>query len=267
MKAICIGINDYPGADADLGGCVNDAHDWYDTLNRKMDGEPTILLDKKATKLAILDAVRRELSRLAPLETLVVTFSGHGTWLPDLSGDEPDGRDEALCPYDVSEDCLITDDELHATLLERDRKSRVILITDACHSGSVFRMFGPPGLKRKVRFLPPHRFVRNPDVLNQVSAAAAIRRVPQRVRPLPGILHISGCTDSEFSYDAEFNGRPNGALTRTLLNTLDEVGVNGIPTTYGQWFKAARHYLPSFEYPQTPKLNALKAMKDLPIFG
>ena len=27
-KALCIGINDYPGTDSDLQGCVNDATDW-----------------------------------------------------------------------------------------------------------------------------------------------------------------------------------------------------------------------------------------------
>ena len=27
-KALCIGINDYPGTDSDLSGCVNDANDW-----------------------------------------------------------------------------------------------------------------------------------------------------------------------------------------------------------------------------------------------
>ena len=26
--ALCIGINDYPGTDSDLAGCVNDANDW-----------------------------------------------------------------------------------------------------------------------------------------------------------------------------------------------------------------------------------------------
>ena len=27
-KALCIGINDYPGTGMDLRGCVNDADDW-----------------------------------------------------------------------------------------------------------------------------------------------------------------------------------------------------------------------------------------------
>jgi len=33
-RALCIGINDYPGTDFDLSGCVNDAHDWAQALTR-----------------------------------------------------------------------------------------------------------------------------------------------------------------------------------------------------------------------------------------
>ena len=33
-KALCIGINDYPGTQNDLSGCVNDANDWaIETMN------------------------------------------------------------------------------------------------------------------------------------------------------------------------------------------------------------------------------------------
>ena len=27
-RALCVGINDYPGTNMDLAGCVNDAKDW-----------------------------------------------------------------------------------------------------------------------------------------------------------------------------------------------------------------------------------------------
>ena len=32
-KAVCIGINNYPGTSNDLQGCVNDANDWCALLN------------------------------------------------------------------------------------------------------------------------------------------------------------------------------------------------------------------------------------------
>ena len=31
-KALCVGINDYPGNESDLRGCVNDARAWAELL-------------------------------------------------------------------------------------------------------------------------------------------------------------------------------------------------------------------------------------------
>jgi hypothetical protein len=32
-RALCVGINDYPGSNMDLAGCVNDARDWQALLD------------------------------------------------------------------------------------------------------------------------------------------------------------------------------------------------------------------------------------------
>src|SRR5262245_29927806 len=59
-KALCIGINDYPGTGMDLSGCVNDAKDWAALLRAK-GFKVSTLLDKKATlkgmRAAISDIV------------------------------------------------------------------------------------------------------------------------------------------------------------------------------------------------------------------
>ncbi|MGE5839594.1 MAG: caspase family protein, partial [Deltaproteobacteria bacterium] len=34
-RALCIGINDYPGTGSDLAGCVNDANDWAVLLKKR----------------------------------------------------------------------------------------------------------------------------------------------------------------------------------------------------------------------------------------
>ena len=36
-----------------------------------------------------------------PSDSVVFTFAGHGSWLPDRDRDEPDARDEMMCPADV----------------------------------------------------------------------------------------------------------------------------------------------------------------------
>lgn len=270
LKGLFVGINDYPGVDADLSGCVNDAHDWAAFFKPLLQHEPVMLLDDGATKDRIVDKLKEAITSLKPGDVFVFTFSGHGTWLPDMSGDEPDGRDEALCPYDLSETNLILDDELREILVDRDQKSRIVMITDSCHSGSVFRMMGPPGVKRKIRFLPPANFVKDPFIMQAVTLQSTLNRhdPASSNRPLPGIAHYAGCRDKEYSFDAAFEGRPNGAFTRaalTALKSLVHQESRPVPT-YGDLARAVTEHLPSFDYPQTPRLNATAALKKRILF-
>src|SRR3954471_10097399 len=100
-RALCIGINDYPGTENDLAGCRNDAEDWAAALTAR-GFDTRRLIDTAASGAAIRAAIHELLTTPAPGTAVVITYSGHGTWLPDTSGDEPDHRDEALCPHDIA---------------------------------------------------------------------------------------------------------------------------------------------------------------------
>ncbi|KAF5836279.1 caspase domain-containing protein [Dunaliella salina] len=68
-------------------------------------------------------------------DVLFVHFSGHGTQIPTDDPDEPDGKDECLCPCDMN---LISDDdltEIFAPLAEKDVK--LTFVADCCHSGTL----------------------------------------------------------------------------------------------------------------------------------
>ena len=96
-RALCIGINNYPGVDSDLSGCVADAVDWSDLLKSKGFVTKTIL-DKQATGETIVSNLKHLVTQAIPGDTLVIQYSGHGTQVPDVSGDEPDRMDEAWVP-------------------------------------------------------------------------------------------------------------------------------------------------------------------------
>ena len=100
-RALCIGINDYPGTGSDLSGCVNDARDWASELYSR-GFEVDSLIDAQATRAAMTSAIHTLISSAQRGDTVVFTYSGHGTWVVDQDGDEVDGRDEALCPHDIS---------------------------------------------------------------------------------------------------------------------------------------------------------------------
>lgn len=243
-----IGINDYPGSDSDLAGCVNDANDWAKTLACK---RKTVLLDSDATKKNIVSAMRSLLASLVSGDLGIITYSGHGSWLPDEDGDEPDGRDECLVNYDFDNDILL-DDEIYQILLAKPIGTKVLFITDSCHSGTVYRMHDAHQETRtKVRFLSPHKLMsarkwNKIEPKMQLLAAAPV----SHKRALPDVIHISGCQDDEYSYDTYFGRRPNGAMTYHAINTLER------GSTYQGWYTALRTKLPSADTPQTPLLNA-----------
>ncbi|MFJ4452717.1 caspase family protein [Pseudomonas sp. NPDC089392] len=248
--ALCIGINDYPGTENDLQGCVNDAHDWAQALDSRGFVVKT-LIDAAATKLAMVTNMAQTIAEAEEGGLVVFTYSGHGTWVPDLSGDEPDGRDEALCPWDIGQAQALLDDEIEAIFNQRARGVRILLISDSCHSGSVTRGDNSeldPGLPR-ARFLPPQVWM----------PADQLGNVVQRPKHLLGGLVLSGgdlllagCTDSQLSWDTRFNNRANGAFTFYALKTLATLDATA---SYQDWINAiSPAYLPTNQLPQDPQL-------------
>jgi len=246
--ALCIGINKYPNTDNDLQGCVNDAQDWAAKLS-SVGYTPTLLLDTQATGTNIRDAVRNVLGNARRGDRLVITYSGHGSYVPDVNGDEPDGVDECWCASDIAvhDSGYITDDELSTLLQQRAANVRCAVISDSCHSGTMTRFFTLSHVteRRRIRFLAPKDFL-PADKFAQLKGGRAYARVS---KAYPAVL-MAGCQDTEYSYDAWFGGRPNGAFTRAALDTL-KPGIS-----YRAWRKAIGAILPSRDYPQTPNLLA-----------
>lgn len=254
--ALCIGINDYPGSGSDLAGCVNDAADWGSVLaDRGFDVE--LLTDQAATGHAITSGIREMIAQATYRSTVVICYSGHGTWVPDQDGDEPDHRDEALCPWDYRQG-LILDDDLHALFDARAHGVRVVMISDSCHSGTVTRFAEPLTYGRgTVRFMPPE-IALPPDELPRALLATSTAKGAPRHKA----LLMSGCADTEYSYDASFNGRPNGAFTYVALRALETLPEGA---TYRSWHTAIRTLLPSQDLPQAPAIYGTSAMKSWPV--
>ena len=83
-------------------------------------------------------------------------------------------------------------------------------------------------------------------------------------RPRHAALLLSGCQDVEFSYDAHFDNRPNGAFTYVALNTLRDLPAGA---TYKDWMVAVSQRLPSQDYPQTPGLDGSSTQRKWPVLA
>jgi hypothetical protein len=108
-----------------------------------------VLPEIAATAKGIVQAFRKDLIDPAqPGDVTVFHFSGHGRQITDNDGDEVDGFDEALVPYDApmnpvpSDDGsrYLRDDVLHGLLQELRRKvgpqGNVVVFLDSCFSGA-----------------------------------------------------------------------------------------------------------------------------------
>lgn len=118
-RAVLIGIN-YTGQQGQLSGCHGDVFNMYNYIQDYygfQDEDITVLIDdgdhEQPTKAAILRAYRDIVQKTRPGDAIFLQFSGHGTKVKDLNGDEDDGFDEALLPVDYKRAGLIIDDELH----------------------------------------------------------------------------------------------------------------------------------------------------------
>jgi hypothetical protein len=262
--ALVVGINNYPGTGSDLAGCVNDANDWASALDHRGFGIG-LLLDGDATRAVILSQLNDMVGALTPGDTLVFTYSGHGSYQPDLDGDEPDRRDETLCPHDIRATGPITDDQLYELFSGVPHGTRVVTVADSCFSGTLHRFadFGGDGVGR-ARFLPPEAWS---GMVGHDRAWQRAAALPPKGRPRAGALVMAGASDREFAYDASFGGRPNGAYTYAALKALAGMTADDTPVSYQQWHRRIRTMLPSDRYPQTPQLDGLSRQKRWVAFG
>ena len=244
-KAICVGINNYPGTANDLKGCINDATDW-DNLLKSFGFETELILDNQATKHTIVNKFDNLVTQADAGDVIVFTYSGHGTSVNDTSGDETDGYDEALYVYDG----VLLDDSLRTTINKVKPGVQITVISDSCFSGTVTRALDAdtPG---QPRFFPtdviPPGAIRVKSFLSDEDMAEVL---------------VTGCDDSEYSYDAYINGRWSGAMSANAINVIK----TDFNQTYLGFYNKLRDLLPSDTYPQTPQLEGSSKNKSKKLF-
>ena len=261
-KALCIGIN-YEGTSSELSGCINDAHNWAAALSARGYHAYT-LIEKQATRAVVLSLVGSIISESHRGDSLVITFSGHGTQVPDENGDEADGMDEANCCHDCFDGGLILDDEWWRLFRSKAPGVQIAFISDSCHSGTVARKIRatiPGDVEAKKKFIHYRMLkagswkvggdTRDPQAPRLFEEGGWLKDAEGAARVPWPVLLMSGCQDNEYSYDAVIGGQPCGAFTHAALAALKRMPAGA---TFNDWFLAIRMKLPSRQWPQTPRL-------------
>ena len=137
VYALFVAISDYTGDTDNDFSCpvmqntiqlIRDAIGTYFDYTKQLN-------DAEATRVAILAAMQSFLGQAGPDDTVYFHFAGHGVQIDDEDGDERDGKDEAIAPYDVD---LILDDEIWDVISGLDA-GKAILVFESCHSGTAER--------------------------------------------------------------------------------------------------------------------------------
>lgn len=264
-KALLVGIN-YIGSSSELGGCINDVRNQMQVLTEHFGfAEENILLltedqdeDKRPTKARIQEGFQWLFDGASEGDELFFQYSGHGSQCSDRTGQEPDGKNECICPLDCQDgpwpEHVILDNEIYETFYQGLPDGvRCICIFDCCHSGTIADLQCTRAFSfeeaDKSRYLEPPE-----DIAAELeSAAPGERMVKDRSETEPNkkIWTFSGCQDNQTSADATINGQRQGAMTWALTLALVECGYH---CSYMELLNATRKHLKG-RYTQIPALS------------
>ena len=207
LYVLAVGVSTYADARISLKFAATDAKAFGAVFEKRgkqiyANVNVTYLLDEKATKAGILDALEALAKKAQPRDTLLVTIAGHGTTL---------GQRYYLLPHDFIADPLKTlEDNVKAKgfpvdeLGEKLRQVpalKKVLILDTCGSG------GATGVLQKGR---------NPF---------AFRGEIERLNRAEGVFTIAACAATEEAQEPKELG--HGVLSYALLAGLREVDKKG----------------------------------------
>jgi hypothetical protein len=125
-RALHVGLNKvdpkhYQGWDGELLGCENDARDLA-AIAEQAGFDVTTILTADGTADAVTTAIGDAAKELADGDLFWLTYSGHGSQVPDKNSDEPDRSDETWVLFDRQ----LVDDELY------DLWSAHVLLISGC---------------------------------------------------------------------------------------------------------------------------------------
>ena len=220
MKGISLHIglnavdpNHYGGWDGQLSACELDAG----KMLAIADSEGYIsksLLSGNATRKNVISAISKAAGDLEEGEIFLLTYSGHGSQVPDQNGSEPDFLDETWCLYDGQ----FIDDELYHLWSHFAAGVRIVVLSDSCHSGSVIKALKLIDGKCEVTDTPrntPDSVALNTYLLNKAFYDQLLSNIPPKTKaPIKASVRlISGCQDNQLSYENAYGGYFTNAVT------------------------------------------------------
>ena len=249
--ALLVGIANYENPQYRLQGPLNDVRNFRNALMGAcgFDGRNiAVLTDRDASRNEILIHLEELLGAScgegSGLCHLVFYFSGHGTQVPNVDGDEADHLDEAIVPWDFegSRNSVITDDMIHQICEKYYREGMTIdLIYDSCFSG---------GMERAIH----HKFIPVDRRYSHLSKLTKSIRVPSMVV-------WTASKENQVSEEQEFSYASMSQVEGVFTHYLVQVIKDHRDATRLAMIKLVRQKIKSDGFAQTPGLRAPLRLK------
>lgn len=241
-----------------LKGCKNDANSMYAVLQSKFQfqaSEIDTIFDNSANRQGILDAFNRLLSKVKAGDYAVIYYAGHGSTVKNSLSFEVDKKDQSIVPSDTWKEGVhdIRDKELSAIFNKFiDKKVKLTVIFDCCHSGSMSRGPNMPSLSS--RFFPGENW----------DAKDATRPAFPEEREGNLFLILSASQSNEVADEMYDGDIPHGAFTLALIKAINQQSVNESALNL---FLVARAVIKSNGYAQEPVIGGSTERQEQTLFG
>ncbi len=272
QRALLIGIDQYappagimPYANSgridfpNLEGCKNDVLSVQSVIVSKFnfsDKNIDTLFDNSATRDGILNAMKKLMESSKPGDIAFIYYAGHGSLVKNSLSFEADKMDQSIVPSNTWQEGVkdIRDKELSKIFNAfLDKKIRLTVIFDCCHSGSISR--GPNDYPGKTRFMP---------ITNWDSKDPDQFAIPE-TREGNDFLIFSAAQSDEFADEQkDEKGMPHGAFTVALLEALNQLPVDAGALDI---FTSARAILKSNGKKQEPVIGGKTERLQQTLFG
>jgi hypothetical protein len=171
-------------------------------------------------------------------DVLVFYYSGHGSQVADVSGDELEGKDETICPHDYATAGMIKDDDFRALLAGLPAGVNLDIILDSCHSGTGTCELAVMGAAQK-ELSVAYRYIEPPIDWGFFLDANPLLPVRGFLQPggtggirdavvVPGLNHVlwAGCRDNQTSGEGPIGGVVRGFFTYHFCKVLRGAGIS-----------------------------------------
>jgi hypothetical protein len=269
-RALLVGIGEYP---AESGWNVihgdNDVPLIEDVLIKKGFSLDKIvrLVNSQATKDHILSCLKKLTAEANPHDIIYIHFSTHGQQITDSDGDEEDGLDEAIIPFDARKEFVkgiyegrnhLIDDELYKLLsalrVKIGNTGTLVVVIDACHSGDSTR--GRTDLNDSI-------VVRGTDEVFKLGTKKNPTR--QSAKKIDWV-EISATQPYQNNYEFRLNGMYYGSLSYAIKMILPELTDNDDFVSMFKLIQKKREEMNVSRYPQRPMIEGERIYLNQKVF-